>query len=196
MDPERPVELGIDAGAHADAVGVRHPVVAFLVIAGLFSFLWGKPLDGIIALGVAVAATRAGPDRRAEQATPAHWPLVGAIAVGYGVTVGMWARFSWPTTIAVFLAGFPFLAFANRWPSRRPARREVRDDVSHWPWAALWLAFCAWEVIAFAQQPNRVDTSWEHPTLSALADIVLAGHLGRAAFLTVWLAVGWAVARR
>ncbi len=196
MEPDRPVELGINAASGAEIVGFRHPVVAFLVVAGLFSFLWGKPLDGLIVMGIALVATRAGPGRRTERAAPAHWPLVATVAIAYGVTVGMWARFSWPTTIAVFLAGLPFLVLANRWPPRTPPPQRPPGQVSNRPWAVVWLAVCAWEVIAFAQQPNRVDTSWEHPTLSALADIVLAGHAGRAVFLAAWLATGWAVARR
>ena len=169
-----------------------------LLVAAVFHVLWGKPIDGVLTAMVAIAAVRSRPDGRKLAATPlrAAWPIVGVVAVVYGVVVGSWDRFSWPTTIAVFL---PVSCCS---PSPIGRRRESRHRPStsrrlgRRLWAGLWLTLCLWEVIAFAYQPSRTVGSHEHPTLSVLMDNTLATHSGRSITLALWLAAGWALARR
>ncbi len=52
-------------------------------------------------------------------------------------------------------------------------------------WAVLLAAVVAWEVIAFLQHPRA-----QHPTLSSLANEVLADHPLRALAMLVWLGLG------
>jgi hypothetical protein len=169
-----------------------------LIVASAFHVLWGKPIDGVLTAGVAVAAVRARPDRRALTATRlrAEWPIVAAVAVVYGAVVGSWARFSWPTTIAVFVPGLVLLAVADRAPPRSTTPPEEVSPLGRRLWAGLWLSLCAWEVIAFTFQPARDVGSPDHPTLSILMDGVLASHPGRSITLALWMAAGWALARR
>jgi hypothetical protein len=51
-------------------------------------------------------------------------------------------------------------------------------------------------MVAFSYQPSRTVGSPDHPTLSVLTDTVLATHPGRSITLALWLAAGWALARR
>jgi hypothetical protein len=189
---------GADTGDASRYGSLTHPVVGMLVVAAIFHVFWGKPIDGVLTLFVAVAAIRARPDGRDLSPTRlrAAWPIVGVIAVVYGVVVGSWARFSWPTTVAVFLPGLVLLAIADRAPPRSVRPPPSVSRLGRRAWAALWLALCAWEVIAFTYQPSRTVGSHDHPTLSILMDSVLKSHPGRAITLAVWLAAGWALARR
>lgn len=63
-------------------------------------------------------------------------------------------------------------------------------------WAVLLVAFCFWELWAFLLQPDSVTPSYDHPTLSALADPNLEGHGPRFAAWLVWLGLGWKLVRR
>jgi hypothetical protein len=83
--------------------------------------------------------------------------------------------------------------------------RTGRGAVPPWPdtlrvtaiaWAVLLVAFCLWELGAFLQQPDSVTPSYDHPTLSALADPNLEGRGPRFAAWLVWLGLGWNVVRR
>jgi hypothetical protein len=169
-----------------------------LLIAAAFHVLWGKPIDGVLTAMVAVAAARSRPDGRKLSATPlnAAWPIVGVVAVGYGIVVGSWTRFSWPTTIAVFVPGLVLLAVADRTPPRIVTPPQNIAPLGRRLWAGLWLGLCLWEVVAFTYQPSRTVGSPDHPTLSVLMDNVLASHPGRSITLALWLAAGWALARR
>jgi hypothetical protein len=169
-----------------------------LLVAAAFHVLWGKPLDGVLTAMVAVVAVRSQADGRKLSATSlrAAWPIVGAVAVVYGVIVGSWARFSWPTTIAVFLPGLALLAVADRAPPRIATPPDDIAQLGRRLWAGLWLALCLWEVIAVTYQPSRTVGSYDHPTLSVLMDNVMATHAGRSITLALWLAAGWALARR
>jgi len=63
-------------------------------------------------------------------------------------------------------------------------------------WGGVLLAGGLWELAALAQQPSLDDTSYAHPTLSALTDPVLTGHFGRSLALAVWLLIGGYLVRR
>jgi hypothetical protein len=58
-------------------------------------------------------------------------------------------------------------------------------------WSVPLLGFSALEIVN-----DTLGSTWEHPTLSVLADPVLAGHPGRSAALLAWLAAGVALVRR
>lgn len=58
-------------------------------------------------------------------------------------------------------------------------------------WAALVVALAAWEVAAFLQLPRSA-----HPTLSSLANLAFESHPVRAAAFALWMAAGYAMARR
>jgi hypothetical protein len=197
-EPVPSLEVGAKSAAATRFGNLTHPVVGMLLVAAVFHVLWGKPIDGVLTAMVAIAAVRLRPDGRKLSATPlrAAWPIVAVVAVVYGVIVGSWDRFSWPTTIAVFLPGLVLLAVADRAPPRIVTPPEHIAPLGRRLWAGLWLTLCLWEVIAFAYQPSRTVGSHEHPTLSVLMDNTLATHSGRSITLALWLAAGWALARR
>jgi hypothetical protein len=132
-----------------------------------------------------------------SRALEARGGLAVGVAVVYAWVAGGFERFSWPATASVFLPGALAVVAAGR---RRPAppavpAREV-DPRGAVLWLALFLGFCAWELEAFVQQPSPTEGSWDHPTLSVLADPVLASHPARSLALLGWLAMGWSVLRR
>jgi hypothetical protein len=60
----------------------------------------------------------------------------------------------------------------------------------------VWAGASVWELTPLYLQPNLATDSNAHPTLSYLADPLLASVAGRSAVLFGWLAFGWYLARR
>ena len=115
---------------------------------------------------------------------------------GYALVVGSFARFSWPATAAV--AGLGALVILIGWQG--PVRPRPVPGRLPLPGTALWGGVLAagglWELWSLTQQPSLSQTSYAHPTLSALTDPVLAGQPGRALVLAWWLLLGWYLVRR
>ena len=63
-------------------------------------------------------------------------------------------------------------------------------------WAVLLAGVSIWELTALFLQPSLSTDSYAHPTLSYLANPVLASAPGRSVVLFLWLASGWYLARR
>jgi hypothetical protein len=63
-------------------------------------------------------------------------------------------------------------------------------------WAFVWVGASVWEVAALFLQPTLSTDSYAHPTLSYLANTVLATMPGRSVVAFGWLAFGWYLARR
>ncbi len=204
--------------------GVVDPVVVVLALIAFFSAISGKPLDGllifVVAAGLAVdARLHRGLARPAPTDDEPGWPQPGwlprrirpdtrpasrlvltaaGLAGGalYAVVAGAFARFSWPATIAV--AGLGALVILIGWQG------PVRDRVvpGRLPllgtalWGGLLVAGGLVELWALLHQSSLGQTSYAHPTLSALADPVLASGPGRALVLGGWLLLGWYLVRR
>jgi hypothetical protein len=124
--------------------------------------------------------------------------LVAAAAVGglvYAVVVGSFQRYSVPATIAITaLAAF---AVVSAWrtsagSSAAPARL---DPLGLAAWAILGVGAATWELAALFLQPTLRTDSPAHPTLSYLADGLLANWPGRSVVIFAWLAFGWYLAR-
>lgn len=58
-------------------------------------------------------------------------------------------------------------------------------------WLSLLVVATALELVELAGRPRRA-----HPTVSSIADGLLAHHSLKALAFLVWLALGWAQARR
>jgi hypothetical protein len=121
-----------------------------------------------------------------------------AAAVVYAWVAGSFERFTWPATLAVLLPGALALAAAARRRPPRPVDAAARrvDPRGAALWLAVFLGFCLWELVTFLQQPSPTAASWDHPTLSTLADPVLASHPARSLALLAWLGLGRALLRR
>ena len=164
------------------AVGPAGPVPAGLVPAGL------------VPAGLVPAAAPA------EGARPGRGILAaaGGVAGGavYAVVVGSFARFSWPATVAVVGLGALVILIGWQGPVRVrpvPGRLPLAGTAM---WGGVLAAGGLWELWSLFQQPSLSQTSYAHPTLSALTDPVLAGQPGRALVLAVWLLLGWYLVRR
>jgi hypothetical protein len=205
--------------------GLAHPVALTFVLAAYFSYVSGDTVRAayLLAVGLALAWDRA---RRAAGAPAAAAPgshhggpgrlavfspesaerrraamnrlLIPAAlaAAAYALVVGSLQRYSWPATIAVCLpaaAGVIVAWWVSAGSGTEPERLS-RPGVA--AWAVVWVGASVWELTALYLQPSLSTDSPAHPTLSYLADPVLASFPGRAVVLFGWLALGWYLARR
>ena len=118
------------------------------------------------------------------------------VAAAYALLVGSFQRYSWPATIAVCIpaaAGVIVAWWVSAGSETQPERLS-RPGIA--AWAVVWVGVSIWELAALYLQPSLTTDSPAHPTLSYLADPVLASVPGRAVVLFGWLAFGWYLARR
>ncbi len=129
----------------------------------------------------------------------AMWKLVVpavAAAAGYSLLLGLFQRYSWPATV---LSGVPAAAAVivawrvSAGSADKPARLSWAGVAA---WALVWVGASAWEVAALFLQPTLSTDSYAHPTLSYLANTILATMPGRSAVAFAWLAFGWYLAGR
>lgn len=196
---------GFARSGPAPRYGPANPVVVILLVAGFFDGLSGNPVGGtllaVVALALAwtreeaetPAAGEGEPERPRSLPAPA-W-AVALILAGYAVLAGAPARFSWMATMAVVLPGALVVVAARRPAATRrplPAARPTGAVL----WAMVLIAIAVWELINLLLQPSFTMGSWDHPTLSTLADPIFATHAGRAAGLAAWLGAGWYLMER
>ena len=145
------------------------------------------------------AAPRFGDGPRHTDAVVA-WPrrarpageLAALLAAG---AISWWASRLTPfTTPAAVATGVPAATVAvvtlRRGPRARSRGRPApaaRDAVL---WLSLLVVATALELVELAGRPRRA-----HPTVSSIADGLLAHHSLKALAFLVWLALGWAQAR-
>lgn len=199
--------------------GVREPIVLVLLLIAFFTWISGKPLDGLLMLVVAVSlawdtARRArrggtaesspspaqdGPPAVAES-TPRRRPrlLLAWLAAGalYVVVVGSFSRYSWPVTAAVVALGAAVVVAGWRGP-RRSGRAPARlPAIGLALWGLVLVAGGLWELTSLLEQPSLTASSYAHPTISTLTDPVLSSWAGRSVVLAGWLGLGWFLVER
>jgi hypothetical protein len=203
--------------------GLVHPVVLTFLVAAYFSYVTGDTVRAgyLLLAGLALAWDRArrrvplasppgqtgpaGPGQVAfsqesadhRRALMRRWLIPAVLAgVAYSLAVGSLHRYSWPATIAVNIpavAGVLVAWWVSADSAGHPGRLRPGGVV---PWALVWVGAAGWELTALYLQPSLNIDSYAHPTLSVLANPVLASAGGRAAVLFAWLAFGWYLARR
>jgi hypothetical protein len=204
---------------------VVHPVVLTFAIAAYFSYVSGDTVGAayLLAVGLALAWDHA--RRRARRSSCAAKPgrpgrrgripvfsresaerrraamqrlLIPAVlaGAGYAAVVGLFQRYSWPATIAVCIPAAAGVLVAWRVSAGSATEPERLSRAGVAPWALVWAAASVWELTALYLQRNLGTDSYAHPTLTYLANPVLASAPGRSAVLFGWLAFGWYLARR
>jgi hypothetical protein len=218
----RPGRPAIAVSLRRLPLSLVHPVVLTFLAAAYFSYVSGDSVRAgyLLAVGLALAwdrSRRGQPDPAAPQAAPdaervtvfspgsarrrralMNRMLVPAVLAGaaFAVIVGLLPRYSWPTTIAVSVPAVVGVLIAWRvsaGAAGQPERLPVAGTVA---WAVVWVGAAMWELTALYLQPTLTTDSSAHPTLSYLADPVLASVPGRSIVLLLWLAFGWYLARR
>jgi hypothetical protein len=149
----------------------------------------------------AVPATAAEPPASVPTA-PTAWrlrsgpPRLSAMAIGsvaaviYALTVGSFARYSWPTTAGVVGLGASVVVVGWGGPTRRRVIPGRFPRAAVLTWGSLLVAAGLWELIALLQQPNIETSSYAHPTISTLTDPLLSTAPGRSVALLGWIALG------
>lgn len=195
--------------------GLRHPVVLILLAAGTVDVASGGPIGGslLVAVGIGLALSWAHPDveqepgdleeeglSEAERARAGGRSGLRALAlaaalVGYAAIAALPDRFSWPATLLVALPGVVVVALARR-PSVHSRCFPAVQPGGARPWVVMLVGIALWELVNLALQPSFTVGSYDHPTLSVLAEPILAGYPGRWAGVAVWLAGGWYLLER
>lgn len=175
------------------------PVVPALVLAGIFDWLSGNPLHGLLLLSVGIVLTRdlltgrdeLVPNRHVEGIPPA--PVLVVAGVAFAIVVGGFARFSWPASLTVAVVASAGVAIGWAGPLRAHADPPEIGRVGAIAWAGVFVSLGLWELQALLLQPTLTTDSDAHPTISVLSDPALATHIGRTIGLLLWLAIGWLV---
>ena len=204
---------------------VAHPVVLTFAIAAYFSYVSGETTGAayLLAAGLALAWDHArhralrssGAAESGRPGRPGRIPvfsresaerrraamgrlLIPAVlaGAGYAVIVGGFQRYSWPTAIAVAIPAAAGVLAAWRVSAGSQSEPERLSRAGVAAWALVWAGASAWELAALYLQRNLGTDSSAHPTLTYLANPVLASVPGRSAVLFGWLAAGWYLARR
>jgi len=202
-----------------------HPLVLAFLTAALFSYLSADTVRAacLLAVGLALAwdqarsralprsrgAGESGPgisrpvtassDEAARRRRAAMGRLlVPAVvaAVAYSSVVGWLQRYSWPATISVVIPAAFAVLLAWRVSAESPTEPARLTRAGMAAWAVLLAGASIWELTALFLQPSLSTDSYAHPTLSYLANPVLAAAPGRSVVLFLWLACGWYLARR
>ncbi len=124
--------------------------------------------------------------------------LVPAVvaAVAYSSIVGWFPRYSWPATISVTIPSVAAVLVAWRVSAGSQAEPGRLSWAGIGAWSFVWAGASVWELTALFLQPTLSTDSYAHPTLSYLANSVLAAWPGRSVVVLGWLAFGWYLARR
>ncbi len=118
-------------------------------------------------------------------------PMLLLAILAYAVVVGGFARYSWPTTIAVIIPGAVVLALSWNGPLKPREAPAAVGTVGTVAWLAVFIGIGLWELTQLLLQPSLTTDSWRHPTISVLSDPILATHPGRTIGLILWLLFGW-----
>ncbi len=210
----------VAAGAWRIVRALLHPVVLIFDTAALFSYLSGDTVRAayFLLVGVALATDRAtrrreaGSVPRARQRPPTagfaaetagyrrtatHRLLAVTVAVGaaYALVVGTFQRYSIPAT--VFVTALCAVAILAAWRTSATSETEPLrlDPAGVAAWVFIALGMSALELTSLYLQPTLMTDSYAHPTLSYLANTLLASWPGRSAVIFAWLAFGWFLAR-
>ena len=178
------------------------PEVAILLVAGVAMIFLGVPVPKAVPLIVVAVLLDLEHFSRtqelAERLEQRSRPLIlwvqssgrPQLAAGLlvALAVGFPDRQTWPSTLAVSLVGVAgvWLAYVTP-PAVDPGPLPPSGAVA---WLSVFLALAVWELVNLFQQPDLQTGSFDHPTLSVLADPVLDVRLWRILFVGVWLALG------
>ncbi len=175
---------------------LREPTVLVLIVAGIVHIIRRNPFDTILFFGTVAVIVL---DRLRR--TPAPVPAAriglsggrrGVAAVGlvlYAVIAGGWQLNTWPMKAALIVPGLLSAAvIAARRVEDADAPRVGRGWIG---WVAIGVAIALWELTSFILQPNPIDPSYAHPTISAIVSVWLDAWPGRSIFLLLWSAGGF-----
>ncbi len=178
----------------------REPIlIAIFLLTGIFDLLSGDPIvhgAALFAIAGALAfdatvGRRVEPTARRAAVRPALSRTLVLLAVAYAVFIGSFARYSWPSSLAVVTVGAAGVAIAWRRPIGPDPDPTPVDPAGTMAWVGVFVVLALWELSALLLQPSLTTSSQAHPTISTLMDPVLATHLGRSITLLLWLAFGW-----
>jgi hypothetical protein len=213
--PARPAARAIGVLA-----GFREPVVLVLLAIAFFTYISGKPVDGVLMVivaaglawdagrrarasgvsdaGQAVGAPELSPERGRAGGRRRLLGIIALLAGGavYAGVVGSFSRYSWPATAGIIGLGTVVVLIGWHGPLRHRRVAGRLPLTGALAWAVVLVFGCLWELAALLLQPSITTDSYAHPTISTLTDPLLSTWPGRSVLLAAWLAFGWYLAER
>jgi hypothetical protein len=214
--PPRPAARAIGVLA-----GFREPVVLVLLAIAFFTYISGKPVDGVLMVivaaglawdagrrsragggvsdaGQAVGAPDLSPERGLAGGRRRLLGIIALLAGGavYAGVVGSFSRYSWPATTGIIGLGTVVVLIGWQGPLRHRRVAGRLPLIGALAWAVVLVFGCLWELAALLLQPSITTGSYAHPTISTLTDPLLSTWPGRSVLLAAWLAFGWYLAER
>lgn len=179
------------------------PLDALLLATVAVALAWDAGMNSRRAAARALAARAAPAGSPAEEpAKQGAWRLRSgpprlrlvaagsAAAVVYALTVGSFARYSWPATAGIVGIGASVVVVGWGGPTRHRPMPDKFTRIGVFTWGTLFVVACLWELAALLMQPNIETSSYAHPTISTLTDPLLASAPGRIIALLGWIALG------
>jgi len=162
------------------------PALPVIVAAGLVQVVRQNAMDVAVFFGTAllivVDAQLPHTSRSRRIPTGFGWVVLAALL---GAVLGLAGLGSPVTRIVLAMAGVVGLVVTLR----GPADRTVAPLPPGWrAWASVAVAVAVWELLAWLSQDQPDLGNPDHPTLSTLADPVLASTLGRSLLCGAWAA--------
>jgi hypothetical protein len=114
-------------------------------------------------------------------------------AVG-AVGLTLLPRVSAAVAVALAVIGVIWMSVAWCQPDEMPDRPAAGYRPTALLWGAIALCLCLWELVVFLRAEPPLH-EYEYPTLSYLLQPVLDMPIYRAALLTLWLSLGFALLR-
>lgn len=172
------------------------PTLLILVAAGIVHIVRRNAFDITLFFGTAVLivvdrlrrppqAVTAGPRRLSGR----RRALVAGCFALYSIVAGQWQIDTWPMRTAMIIPGLVFAVILTVRPPVEPP--SLRIGKGWIVWVAVGVAIALWELTSFLQQPNPIDDSYAHPTISAIVEPRLDYWWGRAVFLLLWVSAGF-----
>jgi hypothetical protein len=164
----------------------RGPAVPILLLAGVVHIVRQNLLDVLVFFGTALVIVIDAQLRhrgRSMRILPGRGWLPAA-AVG-GALLGLAGLGSPVVKVVLAVVGVASMVVVLRGPADRT---EPALPPGWRAWATVAVAIAVWELLAWLSQDDPDVGNPDHPTLSTLADPVLASTLGRALMCAAWAA--------
>ncbi len=184
-------------GVSERARPLREPAIWLLLATVVAHVIRRNAVDVVVFLGTAVlillddrGTPRAGPWR------PRVTRFVAlAVSAGYALAVLPMSRTGPAMRVVIAIPGLVLLAVVVRTWGHRAVPAPSPAGRGRLVWPGLLVSLAVYELYNFAHQPGVDIDSWAHPTISALVDPLLAGHVVRAVAAGLWLAGGFWLVR-
>lgn len=172
---------------------LREAAIWIILVTAVVHVIRRNAVDVTVFLGTAALIlldSRATP-RRAGRQLRASGRTTLVVSTAYALAVLPLGRTGLPMRVAIALPGLAALAVVWRTWGRAAVPAPDAPPRAWLVWPTVLVSGALFELFNFVQQPDVDTDSRAHPTVSALVDPLLAGHVTRAVAAGLWVAAGF-----